>query len=313
MDKSLIAVFLLFPIVAFGQTHTMPGSNVVPSGGTFTIQSGGSITAAAGSTITGLQPSAANLTSWAAITRASGFDTFSATPTSANLAALITNETGTGLAMFNAGPVFAAGTSSAGTWPVFTGGTVLATPVAGALEYDGNNLYFTSSTTEGRATIEDHAIFRLNADGSAIGPGIADFFGTGSAYTTATNGVYEIIADVYFTKTTAGTVTFTLTNSQAYTNVVASYTCSPAGGIGAIGNGGTGSIDATTTAAAAMPASPSLTTAVDHHFVIRARAECGTAGTIKLQVTSGAGTVTPRRGSFMKVRREVSGNVGAWQ
>jgi hypothetical protein len=40
-------------MVAFGQTHTMPGSNVVPSGASLTIQSGGTINAAAGSTVTG--------------------------------------------------------------------------------------------------------------------------------------------------------------------------------------------------------------------------------------------------------------------
>jgi hypothetical protein len=56
MDKSLIIVLFLFPVVAFGQTHTMPGSNVVPSGASLTINSGGSITAAAGSTVTGFAP-----------------------------------------------------------------------------------------------------------------------------------------------------------------------------------------------------------------------------------------------------------------
>jgi hypothetical protein len=53
MDKSLISALLLFPLTAWGQTHTMPGSNVVPSGATLTIQSGGTINAAAGSTVTG--------------------------------------------------------------------------------------------------------------------------------------------------------------------------------------------------------------------------------------------------------------------
>jgi hypothetical protein len=53
MDKSLIAALFLFPLTALGQTHTMPGSNVVPSGANLTIQSGGTINAAAGSTVTG--------------------------------------------------------------------------------------------------------------------------------------------------------------------------------------------------------------------------------------------------------------------
>jgi hypothetical protein len=63
MDKSLIKAkskavrALLFALCAlpsaFSQTHTLPGSNLVPSGASLTIQSGGSITAAAGSTVTG--------------------------------------------------------------------------------------------------------------------------------------------------------------------------------------------------------------------------------------------------------------------
>lgn len=53
MDKSLIALLLLLPTLALAQTHTMPGSNVVPSGANLTIQSGGSIIASPGSTVTG--------------------------------------------------------------------------------------------------------------------------------------------------------------------------------------------------------------------------------------------------------------------
>ena len=54
MDKSLIAILLLLiPNLALAQTHTMPGSNVVPSGASLTIQSGATITAAGGSTVTG--------------------------------------------------------------------------------------------------------------------------------------------------------------------------------------------------------------------------------------------------------------------
>jgi hypothetical protein len=55
MDKSLITILALIAtnLVAFAQTHTMPGSNLVPSGASLTIQSGGSITAAAGSTVAG--------------------------------------------------------------------------------------------------------------------------------------------------------------------------------------------------------------------------------------------------------------------
>ena len=51
--RTIAAILLMLPTIALAQTHTMPGSNVVPSGASLTIQSGGSITAAAGSTVTG--------------------------------------------------------------------------------------------------------------------------------------------------------------------------------------------------------------------------------------------------------------------
>lgn len=41
-------------------------------------------------------------------------------------------------------PVFAAGTASAGTWPVFTAGTPLTTPEVGAIELDANCFYGTT-------------------------------------------------------------------------------------------------------------------------------------------------------------------------
>jgi hypothetical protein len=49
----IIVIFALWVVICDAQTHTMPGSNVVPSGATLTISSGGTINAAAGSTVTG--------------------------------------------------------------------------------------------------------------------------------------------------------------------------------------------------------------------------------------------------------------------
>ena len=58
----------------------------------------------------------------------------------------LTNKTITGLTL-------SAGTSSVG--PItFTSGTNLTTPIAGSLEYDGTNAYFTNDTTSGRHLID---------------------------------------------------------------------------------------------------------------------------------------------------------------
>jgi len=50
--------------------------------------------------------------------------------------------TGTGGLVRANGPTFGAGSASAGTWPKFTGGTIMTTPEAGAIEYDSKVAYF---------------------------------------------------------------------------------------------------------------------------------------------------------------------------
>lgn len=151
---------------------------------------------------------------------------------------------------------------------------------------------------------------RLTANGSAIGPAIADFFPT-AAYSVTAGNEYEIEWDLYFTKTTAGTVTFTVASSVAPVNLVAHYVGGPVAGIGTAGAPITAALVGSTATAAALPATSSLTTGVDHHFVVKALVEAGaTNGTVKLQVTSSAGTVTPLRGSSIKVTPLPTANYG---
>lgn len=214
--------------------------------------------------------------------------------------------------LVNDAPLFGAGSASANSKPEMTSGTLLTTPEAGALEYDGTSFYKTIDVTSGRGLESVQQMFRLAANGGALGPTIADFFGANSAFPTVLNGVYEFIFHVYFLKTTAGQVTFTITNTQAYTNLVGDYLMTPVGGIA--GNGATtkAGIVTNTTAAIALPITGSLTLSTNHCAIIRVLAECGTAGNIRLRVTSSAGTVTPLRGSFYTVRRLPAANVGTF-
>ena len=51
-------------------------------------------------------------------------------------------------------------------------------------------------------------------------------------------------------------------------------------------------------------ATSSLTDATNQHFLVRAVIKGGgTAGTVKLQATESAGTITPQQGSTINVRR----------
>ena len=202
------------------------------------------------------------------------------------------------------------GTASAGTWPKIPSGTVLTTPEAGAHEYNGATSSSTPNTTSGRADDVAEHVFKLDADLAAIGPAIADFFGATSAFPFVLNGDYEFEFWLVFLKTTAGTVVWTLTNTQAYTNLSAILDTDAATGSAAGANStiapnaiNRATMSKWTTAAAAFGASGSLTTNTQHIHRIAARAKCGTAGNIRLRATSSAGTVTPLAGSFYKVRR----------
>lgn len=193
----------------------------------------------------------------------------------------------------------------------FVAGTNLTNAEIGAIEFDGTAYYDTVDLTSGRAQRTDTHIFRLTANLGTRGAAIADFFDASSAFPTITNGIYELIWDLYFLKTTAGTATFTITNTQTYTNIVASWLIS-IGDLAVANAVSQAGIVTTTAAAAALPATGSLTTANNHHVIIRALAECGTAGNIRLRITQSAGTVTPLRGCMFTARRLFAGNVGTF-
>jgi len=196
----------------------------------------------------------------------------------------------------------------------FASGTALTNPLAGAAEYDGTVLSFTNDVTSKRGFIAAPQILRLTAAGSAIGPTIADFFGATSALNIPAGGVYEIEFRCFFLKTTAGTVTWTITSSQAPVNVIGTVDLGVATGGTTVGAASQIAIYNSTSTTAAFGPTASLTTAVNFAHTIRILYEgnASTAGTVKLQITSSAGTVTPLRGSYYKVTRLPSGNSGSF-
>lgn len=215
-------------------------------------------------------------------------------------------------------PVISGATVSAGTTTVapftFTAGTSLTTPVAGALEFDGNAFYTTDDVTDGRGYLPSVHLRRLTASGAAIGPAIANFFGATSGMSLDAGILYELEAVLFFTKTTAGTATFTMTFSNAPVFNSAHYVGTPVGGVAAVGTAQTAALAASAAAAGALPATGSLTTAVNHQYTIRAlfSSNATTGGTFNLQITSSAGTVTPLAGSYYKITRLPADNTGAF-
>ena len=207
-----------------------------------------------------------------------------------------------------------AGTATASTAPLkFNSGTNLTTAEAGAVEFDGVVKYFTNDATTGRGYAPSVNIFRLTANGAAIGPAISNFFGANSAIQLVGGGVYEIEAYCYFTKTTAGTVTVTATSSLAPANL--SGTVQYGNVVGGTATGASNQINLfnSTATGAAFGASGSLTTGVSHLFIVRLIVEANaSASNLRINFTSSAGTVTPLRTSYYKVTKLPLGNTGVF-
>jgi 6-phosphogluconolactonase (cycloisomerase 2 family) len=206
----------------------------------------------------------------------------------------------------------AAGTASASTAPVkFTSGTNLTTPEAGTVEYDGTVFYQTNDATSGRGYAPTVQFFRLAADGSSFGPAIGNFFGPNSALNLAASSVYEIEVVCYFTKSTAGTVSFTLQTSAAsftYGQGIL-YTGAAAGGNS---TGAAQQIRSTTVGANTVGFGGTVSFATTASHALRALiiVETGNAGNIRVNFTQSAGTLVPNRDSYYKVTRLPAGNSG---
>ena len=187
--------------------------------------------------------------------------------------------------------------------------TTSAVTISERMRIDANGLITQLNATSGRGDIAGTPVFRLTADGGALGPTIADYYGATSAISLEAASMYEITFHTFFLKTTANTVTFTLTASSAPTSVVANYIGTPT--TGTSGAGVAGIVTSLATAATAFPATGSLTTGVNHAYEIKARVLTNLATSFKLQVTSATGTVTPRNGSYYTVKK-ISASTGTF-
>jgi len=207
-------------------------------------------------------------------------------------------------------------TTASNAHVVFNAGTLLSSQRIGAMEYDGNVWYQTDNLTSGRGVIPHTQQFYLTSARGAVGSTTvpAAFFGPGANVGVLANSTYEFEYHLYFTKTTAGTVTFRL-EAAAPVNLNASYFVSNAvSGGGTAAPAQTASLFNSTAAAAAMPATQSLATGLNYYALVKGIVDTNatTGGNIFLSYLAGAGTVTPLRGSYFKVTRLPTGNVGTF-
>lgn len=285
--------------------------NIGASTGTLTI--GNPTITATNATALALNGASPSITTTSTAT-ASVFNTNATTLNIGGAATTIAIGAATGTTTINNALALSAGTTTKAPLD-FASGTNLTTASAGAVEYDGSFFYATRETTSGRGSLSVNNIFRLASNGSTISS-ISNFFGTTSAINLAAGSVYEVEFYGYFTKTTAGTVTWTMTSSSAPTHVSAFYVASPVTGIGTVG-GTTGTPVTAWTAATtpgttlAFAATGSLTTGVNHTVHIKATIFTNLATTFTLQATSATGTITPLAGSYYTVKR-ISSSQGSF-
>ncbi len=186
-----------------------------------------------------------------------------------------------------------------------TNGTNLTTATANAIENDGTAFYKTMDTTNGRGVWDGWQMYRLDADSTGIS-GIADFFAaTGSGIPLVANGFYELEYHCVFTQATAGTATWTIvTATTALAYLDAWYLGTNIAGGGAVGAPQIAGVNTTSSSSTALAVTGTEATGVTHMFDIHIMLKAGNgASNTRLRLTMGAGTATPKAGSYVKVRR----------
>lgn len=234
-----------------------------------------------------------------------------------NGSAAITVATATGgFTVTGGATTLAAGTTTVSPL-TYLSGTNLTNAAIGANEFDGVQYYETIDTSSGRGAIPVEQYFHLTANGGTIGT-IANFFGATSNISLVASAYYVIDIYCWFLNTTAGTVTWTFTNSAAPTsqNVIADM--SPIAGIGvddAWSATGTPVQFATAkdvTAGSAVTTG-TLATAVNHFAHFKIFLQNGTGTSLKIQATKNVGgTITPLLNSYWFARRLSPNNIGTF-
>jgi hypothetical protein len=225
--------------------------------------------------------------------------------------------TGTGAVTLNSSPTInflGLGSGTASSPPLdFNAGTNTTTPVAGAFEYDGVSFFATGDTTSGRGFLPTTQTFGLTANGANITT-IANFFGTNSNISLVATAFYEIEIVMTLLKNTAGTVTWTLTNSAAPTQMVVDYEMSPITGV--VAPPGTATMlrgqAINVTAASYTVTTGSITNNVNAFVRFKILLRNGNGTSLQIRATSNAGSITPLAGSRWFCRRIPTANTGSF-
>jgi hypothetical protein len=193
----------------------------------------------------------------------------------------------------------------------FTSGTNLTTAAAGAFEYDGASYFQTIDTTSGRG-ITPVSQFILGVYNGGIYSAYPAIIATGGGYrlSLVSGALYEYEAEVYLTKSTSGTLTwsFNFTTTPGYMH--AHYVGQPTSGIATVGSATTAGVVNATNTTINLPNTGTLSSGTDNHYKIKALISTASATTMYLQVTSNTGYINIYAGSYAKITRLPTTSVG---
>lgn len=118
----------------------------------------------------------------------------------------------------NNAPVFAAGSASAGSWPVVTEGTLLTTPEAGAMERDANCLYFTTDAGNRGVIPVEHFI---RCDATRTLPNDSNL---NAIFTSPANGRITLETGTYLFEIMCGITSMSATSGNAAVDILGAGT-----------------------------------------------------------------------------------------
>ena len=175
--------------------------------------------------------------------------------------------------------------------------------------------YGTVDDVTGRGFMPVTQFFYMTANTSVISTAALPALGNNSGFNTSPNALYEVEWNIYFLKTTAGTVTFTirLTNGAGGAVNPQFVNAQLLGGRADLGGpaNSAGRLAATADPVA-LTATPTLGAGTVNAFNIKAviLTNLTTAGNCYLQAACSAGTMTPYRLSYAKVTKLPINKIG---
>lgn len=214
-------------------------------------------------------------------------------------------------------PVFAAGSTTAGSWPKFTSGTVQTTPDVGSIELDSNCFYGTTDAGN-RGIIPVVHLIRQDAAYTLTSQTTAQqvFNAATNGRITLETGVYRFEALIALTamSATSGNATFDIAGGTATLGTIIWY------GFGrdVAADGATGTLSGSYSTDTTLVTAPLITagTATAAVYKLEGTFEVTAAGTFQLRIllqTAAAASVTA--GSFMLLNRigsTTATTVGQW-